>query len=105
MFGDGGDGSKEVGQDPYIYENQAFTTIDYANKALIGHVFETHLVNSLQECTMKCMEKKVQCHSFNIGRTKSKSLKCELNKVSKERFVHRIKERNDFYYYDVYFKV
>eukprot|EP00112_Aurelia_sp_Birch-Aquarium-sp1_P006975 Seg1762.1 transcript_id=Seg1762.1/GoldUCD/mRNA.D3Y31 product="hypothetical protein" protein_id=Seg1762.1/GoldUCD/D3Y31 len=107
-FGGGGGetgGGEKVGQDPYIYENQAFSTIDYANKALIGHVFETHLVNSLKECTMKCMQNKVQCHSFNIGRTTTKSLICELNKVSKEKYAHRIKERKDFYHYEVYFKV
>lgn len=98
-----GSWSKTVKQNPYKYRDQAYSSIDFADKALQGHVFNTTEVTNLNNCIHKCMERKHECHSFNIGRSNSTNLYiCELNKASREYYPLNIVDRVDFYYYDVY---
>ena len=101
IFGGGGVGNQM--QSAYKYLDQAYTSINFANKALKGHVINSTTVNSLNECIHRCMEKKEKCMSFNIGRiNETDHLLCELNKVSRMYYPQHVVEKYDYYYYDVY---
>ena len=96
-------GGKRAKQDPYKYRNQAYSSIEFANKALRGHMLKRKTAQSLIDCIHKCMERKRECLSFNIGHTNiTNRYICELNKVSRKYYPHNVVDEHGYYYYDVY---
>ena len=57
-------------------------------------------ITSLSECIESCKKNKM-CKSFNIGRLHS-YLVCELNSQREKAHGIRLIDREDYYYYDVY---
>jgi len=90
-------------QNPYVYVDQAYSSIEYSNKALHGFTFGSATVANLSSCIRMCMERNHECMSFNIGETSSKNeYVCQLNRVSRKNFPQNLIEKYNYYYYDVY---
>ena len=90
-------------QNTYKYRDQAYTSIHFAHRALHGFTLSIVKVENLNSCIHKCMEAKQKCVSFNIGRGNgTDDYVCQLNKASREHFPQSIIEKNNYFYYDVY---
>ena len=92
-------------QNPYVYLDQAYSSIKFSNKALQGFIFNSATVASLSSCIYMCMQGKHECMSFNIGAASSKNeYVCQLNKASRKNFPQNLIEKYNYYYYDVYWR-
>eukprot|EP00794_Sanderia_malayensis_P000406 gene405-1041_t len=99
-IGGGGGGSYISWYKPK-YFNQVFTSLDYTNKALVGHTFKILMADTIDQCIQHCFNNKNNCKSINYEMKLGSSL-CELNSAEALNTEIFMRERKNFQFYDVF---